>query len=301
MINNILYLNHYLAYLGDEKRYSPLTVENYARDVRRLFECLGDVSLQEVQSAQIRRCVSQLHGKGLGGRSLARMVSAWRGFFAYWIREHGGLHNPCIGVSVPKSPKKLPEYLSPDEASRLVTFDASSPAALCDLAMFEVLYSSGLRLAELVSLDVAPLDLPSGELRVIGKGQKMRVVPLGSYAIRAVQAWLAVRGELAMPDEIALFVGQRGRRIAPRVVQLRLKARGLQQGLDKNIHPHVLRHSCASHLLQSSSDLRAVQELLGHASITSTQIYTHLDFQALSKVYDAAHPRARRGRDKGEA
>jgi integrase/recombinase XerC len=300
MINNTLYLNHYLTYLGDEKRYSPLTVEHYARDVRRLFACLGDVSLQAVQSAQIRRCVSQLHGKGLGGRSLARMVSAWRGFFAYWIREHGGLHNPCVGIAVPKSPKKLPEYLSPDEASRLVTFDASSPAALCDLAMFEVLYSSGLRLAELVSLDVAPLDLPSGELRVIGKGQKMRVVPLGSYAVRAVQAWLAVRSELALPDETALFVGQRGRRIAPRVVQLRLKARGLQQGLDKNIHPHVLRHSCASHLLQSSSDLRAVQELLGHASITSTQIYTHLDFQALSKVYDAAHPRARRGRVKGE-
>jgi integrase/recombinase XerC len=300
MINKTLYLNNYLAYLGDEKRYSPLTVESYARDVRRLFGCLGEVSLHEVQSAQIRRCVSQLHSKGLGGRSLARMVSAWRGFFAFLIREHGGLHNPCIGVSVPKSPKKLPEYLSPDEASRLVTFDASSPAALCDLAMFEVLYSSGLRLAELVSLDVAPLDLPSGELRVIGKGQKMRVVPLGSYAVRAVQAWLAVRSELALPDEPALFVGQRGRRIAPRVVQLRLKVRGLQQGLDKNVHPHVLRHSCASHLLQSSSDLRAVQEMLGHASITSTQIYTHLDFQALSKVYDAAHPRARRGRDKGE-
>ncbi|MDD2775987.1 MAG: tyrosine recombinase XerC [Gallionella sp.] len=287
-------MDGYLSYLRDEKRYSPLTVENYARDVRRLFECLGAVSLQEVQSPQIRRCVSQLHSQGLSGRSLARMVSAWRGFFAFLIREHGGLHNPCIGVSVPKSPKKLPEYLSPDETSRLLTFDAVSPRALCDLAMFEVLYSSGLRLAELVSLDAAQLDLSSGELRVIGKGQKMRIAPLGSHAIQAVQAWLAVRNELALPDEPALFVGQRGRRIVPRVVQLRLKARGLQQGLDKNIHPHVLRHSCASHVLQSSGDLRAVQELLGHASITSTQIYTHLDFQALSKVYDAAHPRAKK-------
>ncbi|MDD4959049.1 MAG: tyrosine recombinase XerC [Gallionella sp.] len=289
-----MFLDGYLSYLRDEKRYSPLTVENYARDVRRLFECLGAVSLQEVQSPQIRRCVSQLHSQGLSGRSLARMVSAWRGFFAFLIREHGGLHNPCIGVSVPKSPKKLPEYLSPDETSRLLTFDAVSPRALCDLAMFEVLYSSGLRLAELVSLDAAQLDLSSGELRVIGKGQKMRIAPLGSHAIQAVQAWLAVRNELALPDEPALFVGQRGRRIVPRVVQLRLKARGLQQGLDKNIHPHVLRHSCASHVLQSSGDLRAVQELLGHASITSTQIYTHLDFQALSKVYDAAHPRAKK-------
>ena len=247
----MVYLDGYLAYLRDEKRYSPLTVENYARDVRRLFEGLGEVSLQEVQPQQIRRCVSQLHSKGLGGRSLARMVLAWRGFFAYLIRKHGGLHNPCIGISVPKSPKKLPEYLSPDEASRLVTFDASSPAALCDLAMFEVLYSSGLRLAELVSLDAAQLDLSSGEVRIIGKGQKMRVVPLGSFAIAAIKAWLAVRGILALADETALFVGQRGRRIAPRVVQLRLKARGLQQGLDKNIHPHVLRHSCASHVLQS--------------------------------------------------
>lgn len=294
MKNNSLYIKNYLAYLRDEKRYSPLTVENYARDVGRLFACLGAVSLSEVQSAQIRRCVSQLHSKGLGGRSLARMVSAWRGFFGFLIREQDGLHNPCIGVSVPKSPKKLPEYLSPDEASRLVSFEALSPTALCDLAMFEVLYSSGLRLAELVGLNAAQLDLSSGELRVVGKGQKMRIAPLGSHAIRAVQAWLAVRSELALPDEPALFVGQRGRRISPRVVQLRLKARGLQQGLDKNIHPHVLRHSCASHVLQSSGDLRAVQELLGHASLTSTQIYTHLDFQALSQVYDAAHPRAKK-------
>lgn len=288
------YLQAYLTWLATVRRYSPLTVENYARDVGRLFACLGEVSLSDVQSAQIRRCVSQLHSKGLGGRSLARMVSAWRGFFGFLIRERGGLHNPCIGVSVPKSPKKLPEYLSPDEAARLVSFEAFSPTALCDLAMFEVLYSSGLRLAELVGLNAAQSDFSSGELRVVGKGQKMRIAPLGSHAIRAVQAWLAVRSELALPDEPALFVGQRGRRISPRVVQLRLKARGLQQGLDKNIHPHVLRHSCASHVLQSSGDLRAVQELLGHASLTSTQIYTHLDFQALSQVYDAAHPRAKK-------
>ncbi len=294
MENTPLYLKNYLAYLSDEKRYSPLTVENYARDVRRLFGMLGDTPLDKVQSAQIRRYVAQLHAQGLGGRSLARIVSAWRGFFRFLIQEHGWLHNPCIGVVVPKSPKKLPEYLSPDEATRLVTFDASSPMACCDLAMFEVLYSTGLRLAELVSLDTTQLDLSSGELRVIGKGQKMRIAPLGSYAILAVQAWLTVRSELALPDESALFVGQRGRRISPRMVQLRLKARGIQQNLDKNVHPHILRHACASHVLQSSGDLRAVQELLGHASIRSTQIYTHLDFQALSKVYDAAHPRAKK-------
>lgn len=298
MTNNALYLKNYLTYLGNERRYSPLTVENYARDVRRLLEVLGNTPLDAVQSAQIRRCVAQLHG--LSGRSLARMVSAWRGFFAFLIREQGWTHNPCIGVRVPKSPQRLPQALSPDEAVHLVDFAANSPVARRDKAMFELFYSSGLRLAELVGLEAQQLDLYSGEVRVLGKGQKTRVVPLGEYARLAMIDWLAVRHELAQDNETALFVGARGRRISPRVVQLQLAQCAVKQGLPQAVHPHMLRHSFASHLLQSSGDLRAVQEMLGHASLRSTQVYTHLDFQALSKVYDAAHPRAKRLNVKGE-
>ena len=293
-----MYLDGYLSYLRNERRYSPLTLENYARDMRRLLGLLGDTPLNQVQSAQIRRCVAQLHG--LSGRSLARMVSAWRGFFAFLIREQGWTQNPCIGVRVPKSPQRLPQALSPDEAVHLVDFAAHSPVARRDKAMFELFYSSGLRLAELVNLEAQQLDLYSGEVRVLGKGQKTRVVPLGEYARLAIIDWLAVRHELAHDNETALFVGARGRRISPRVVQLQLAQRAVQQGLPQAVHPHMLRHSFASHVLQSSGDLRAVQEMLGHASLRSTQVYTHLDFQALSKVYDAAHPRAKRLNVKGE-
>ena len=176
----------------------------------------------------------------------------------------------------------------------MVDLPADTPEAIRDKAMFELFYSSGLRLAELVDLDPSRLDMNSGEVRVTGKGSKTRIVPLGAYAITALQAWLAVRGQLAKPDEPALFVGQRGQRISPRVVQLRMKQWGISQGITSNVHPHLLRHSFATHVLQSSGDLRAVQEMLGHASISTTQVYTHLDFQYLSKIYDAAHPRARK-------
>ena len=291
---NQKYLQGYLAWLRNEKQYSELTAENYARDLGHLFELAAETPLANLRIHHIRRFIAQLHGKGLGGRSLARMLSAWRGFFTYLMRDHGLTDNPCAGLRAPKSPKTLPQALSPDEAARLVELPGDTPEAIRDKAMFELFYSSGLRLAELVGLDPAQLDMGAGEVRVTGKGNKTRIVPLGTFAIAALQAWLAVRGQLAKPDEAALFVGARGSRITPRVVQLRMKQWGIKQGITSNVHPHLLRHSFATHVLQSSGDLRAVQEMLGHASISTTQVYTHLDFQYLSKIYDAAHPRAKK-------
>jgi len=288
------YLQGYLAWLRNEKRYSALTAENYARDIGHLLELAAGTALADLKTHQIRRYITQLHGQGLGGRSLARLLSAWRGFFNYLMRDHGLDNNPCTGLRAPKSPRTLPHALSPDEAARLVDLPADTPETLRDRAMFELFYSSGLRLAELVGLDPEQADLQGGEVRVTGKGGKTRIVPLGGYAISAIKAWLAVRDRLAGAGETALFVGQRGSRISPRVVQSRMKQWGIKQGIDSNVHPHLLRHSFASHVLQSSGDLRAVQEMLGHASISTTQVYTHLDFQYLSKIYDAAHPRAKK-------
>jgi integrase/recombinase XerC len=293
---NQRYLDGYLAWLRHEKHYSELTAENYARDLKRLFELAADTPLEKLRIHHIRRYIAQLHSKGLGGRSLARMLSAWRGFYTYLMRDHKFADNPCVGLRAPKSPKALPQALSPDEATRMVDLQGDAPEAMRDKAMFELFYSSGLRLAELVNLDLAPMlnDIRDGEVHVTGKGSKARIVPLGKFAIAALQTWLTVRDQLAKPGEPALFVGQRGQRISPRVVQLRMKQWGLNQGITSNVYPHLLRHSFATHVLQSSGDLRAVQEMLGHASISTTQVYTHLDFQYLSKIYDAAHPRAKR-------
>jgi integrase/recombinase XerC len=223
------------------------------------------------------------------------MLSAWRAFFRFLRDRDATLRaDPCAGLRAPKSPRRLPSALSPEEAARLVTITDDDPLALRDRALFELAYSSGLRLAELASLDAGPLDVGSGEVRVLGKGAKERIVPVGAAAREALTAWLAIRGALAAPGEPALFVGRQGARLSPRAVQKRLAEWAVRQGLDRHVHPHMLRHSFASHVLQSSGDLRAVQEMLGHASIASTQVYTHLDFQALAKVYDAAHPRAKR-------
>lgn len=296
LLPNQQYLSGYLAWLRNEKQYSELTAENYARDLRHLFELAAETPLADLKIHHIRRFIVQLHSKGLGGRSLARMLSAWRGFYTYLMRDHGLADNPCIGLRAPKSPRTLPQALSPDEATRMVDLPTDTTAAIRDKAIFELFYSSGLRLAELVDLDLEPMraDIAAGEVRVTGKGSKTRIVPLGQFAIIALKAWLVVREQLARADETALFVGQRGSRISPRVVQLRMKQWGIKQGITSNVHPHLLRHSFATHVLQSSGDLRAVQEMLGHASISTTQVYTHLDFQYLSKIYDAAHPRARK-------
>lgn len=289
-------LNGYLAWLRNERRYSELTAESYARDLRQLFRLTAATPLADLKPQHIRRYIAQLHGEGLSGRSLARMLSAWRGFFTYLMRDHGYRDNPCVGLHAPKTAKKLPEALSPDEAVKLVEFAADTPQGWRDKAMFELLYSSGLRLAELVSLDAETMrtELASGEVRVTGKGNKTRIVPMGEHAISALYHWLEVRPQLANGGESALFVGARGKRISPRVVQAQLKRCGIQQGITHGVHPHLLRHSFATHVLQSSGDLRAVQEMLGHASISTTQVYTHLDFQYLSKIYDGAHPRAKR-------
>ncbi|GAB4122788.1 MAG: tyrosine recombinase XerC [Sideroxydans sp.] len=289
-------LASYLVWLATEKRYSPHTVANYARDIRRLLQLAGATPLSELKIHHLRRYVAQLHGAGLSGHSLARMLSAWRGFYGHLIRQYGYRDNPCIGLRAPRSPKSLPHALSPDEAIRLVELEAASPADVRDRAMFELLYSSGLRLAELVGLEREEMahSLAAQELRVTGKGNKTRIVPIGGPAVTALQQWLAVREQLAAPDETALFVGKRGRRIAPRVVQQQLQRWAVRRGLAQHVHPHMLRHSFATHLLQSSGDLRAVQEMLGHASISTTQVYTHLDFQYLAQIYDRAHPRAKK-------
>jgi integrase/recombinase XerC len=286
----------YLARLRFEKRYSALTCESYAHDLSYLLELAAATPLHSLNPQNIRAYIRILGSRGLSGRSLTRLLSAWRGFFNYLLRDHGYTANPCVGIRAPKSAQTLPQALSPEQATQLMAIPTEDVAGIRDHAMLELLYSSGLRLAEMVNLEYAemPQFLATGEVRVTGKGQKVRIVPLGSFAVTALQAWLAVRDQLAQADEPALFVGPRGRRIAHRLVQARLTQWGIKQGTTSKVHPHVLRHSFATHVLQSSGDLRAVQEMLGHASISSTQIYTHLDFQHLSKTYDLAHPRAKR-------
>jgi integrase/recombinase XerC len=288
------FVSAFLSHLIKERRLSPHTAEGYRHDVVVLLELTQGAALQDLQIHQIRRFVAQLHGRGLGGRSLGRMLSAWRGFFNYLVRDHSFTRNPCIGLRPPKSPKSLPKALSPDEAARLVTFPGDDPLAVRDRAMFELLYSSGLRLSELLSLTQEDVSFADATVRVTGKGNKTRIVPVGSPALQALQAWLPVREALPSRNNAALFLNQRGDRISARAVQSRLKTWGVKQGLPGHVHPHMLRHSFASHVLQSSGDLRAVQEMLGHASISTTQVYTHLDFQYLAKVYDQAHPRAKR-------
>jgi len=287
-------LRGYLEHLANERRLSGHTVANYRRDIAALLTLAGNAQLQRLDAHQVRRYVAQLHARGLDGRTLARMLSAWRGFFHYLARDHGYAHNPCVGIRAPRTAKRLPHALSADEAGRLMGVTAEDPLALRDKAIMELLYSSGLRLSELTGLELDDVNIRDATVRVTGKGAKTRVVPVGRFALAALHAWAPVRQELARPGEKALFVGRDGTALGARAVQVRLKHWALKLGLADKVHPHTLRHSFASHLLQSSGDLRAVQELLGHASISTTQVYTHLDFQALAKVYDAAHPRARK-------
>ena len=289
-------LERYLGHLRGERRLAGNTLEAYARDAGLLQELAGERSLERLDSADIRRFVATLHGRGQSPRTLARVLSCWRGFYDWLARGHLVKANPCAGVKAPRAAKRLPEALSPDDAVRLVCLEDPSDLGLRDRALFELAYSSGLRVSELTGLDLDSIDVQAGEARVNGKGSKTRIVPVGAPALAALAAWLPVRARMARPGENALFVGSAGRRLAPREVQRRIKRWAAAAGLPVDVHPHMLRHSFASHLLQSSGDLRAVQEMLGHASIASTQVYTHLDFQHLAKVYDAAHPRARRKR-----
>ena len=287
-------LARYLDSLRHERRLAAHTLAAYARD-GALLEALSAARRPgELGPADIRHFVAALHGKGLAPRSLARLLSSWRGYFDWLVRQGEIEANPCKGIRAPRAARTLPEALSPDEASRLVSVDDASDAGIRDRALFELAYSCGLRVSELTGLDVGAVDTRSGEARVTGKGAKTRIVPVGRPALEALARWMPIRDRLAAPGERALFIGRSGKRLSPREVQRRIKHRAAAAGLALDVHPHMLRHSFASHLLQSSGDLRAVQEMLGHASIASTQVYTHLDFQHLSKVYDAAHPRAKR-------
>ena len=288
----------YLDSLRTGRRLAPHTLAAYARDGELLETLSQGRTPASLGAHDIRRFVATLHSRGLAPRSLSRVLSAWRGFFDWLARAREIEANPCTGIRAPRSPRRLPEALSPDEAVRLVAIGDDSPLGLRDRALFELAYSCGLRVSELAGLDVGAVDERTGEARVTGKGSKTRIVPVGAPALAALAAWMPARSTLAAPGEPALFVGRSGRRVSVRDVQRRIKRHAAAAGIPVDVHPHMLRHSFASHVLQSSGDLRAVQEMLGHASIASTQVYTHLDFQHLAKVYDAAHPRARRTKKK---
>jgi len=287
----------YLAALSERRRLARRTIENYTHALTLLLRLLESTRLGEVDATRVRRHVAQLNASGLSGRTLALTLSAWRGLYRWLIRQHGYPANPCQGVRAPRFARLLPKALGVEAAQQLLDAPAAdAPLEIRDQAIAELFYSSGLRLAELVSIDLddGRLDLTAGEITVTGKGAKTRTVPVGARACQALARWIACRAPLAAPDERALFVGVRGRRIATSTVNRCLAGLAKQRGLDVRVHPHMLRHSFATHLLQSSQDLRAVQELLGHSSIATTQVYTHLDYQALARVYDQAHPRARK-------
>ena len=291
-------VNSYLQHLAAERRLSQHTVAAYQRDLNNLTRLTAGMPLAELGVTDIRGAIVKLRGQNLSAASVARQLSSWRGFYAFACRRLGYAHNPCIGLRPPKAAKALPQVLSPDTCTQLLNgaHAAAADDALQarDRAMFELFYSSGLRLSELADLDLNDVNLQSGEAEVTGKGRKTRIVPVGQQALSALAAWLQQRLPLARDNTVALFLNQRGTRLTPRSIQLRLKRWTLQAGLNQHVHPHLLRHAFATHVLQSSGDLRAVQEMLGHASISTTQVYTHLDWQHLAKVYDQAHPRARK-------
>lgn len=296
----------YLSVLRHQRQLSEHSIQAYSLDLAELQQFAGQKSLDSLTYFDIRRLTSQLHAQQLNPRSIARKLSSWRGFYR-WLAEQTALPaNPVEGIKAPKKAKSLPKALGADDAVQLVSHHGSDEATpLANRAMFELLYSSGLRVSELVSLDVRDfsdarytslgwVDLAQAEVHVTGKGNKQRIVPVGQAALSALQDWLAIRPTLVKLETAALFLNERGNRISVRSVQLRLKAHAQAIGIPADVHPHVLRHSFASHVLQSSGDLRAVQEMLGHSSIAATQVYTALDFQHLAQVYDATHPRAKK-------
>lgn len=291
-------LTSFIEYLRSEKHLSIHTQTNYQRDLEKFIACCQKHSLSDLSAIKpqhIRQMVAQLHRQGLGGKSLARWLSAVRSFFEFGIRSNWVVNNPADGIQAPKSERKLPKVLDVDQAGQFVEIKGDSFLEVRDRALLELIYSSGLRLAEVVGLDLHDIDMKDAMLRVTGKGNRERDLPIGSQALAALKTWLPQR-RLMLKDEAeqAVFISNRGTRITHRAVQIRMQQHSIKQGMDTPVHPHMLRHSFASHMLESSSDLRLVQEMLGHANISTTQIYTHLDFQHLAKVYDQAHPRAQR-------
>jgi len=299
-------LQRYVEHLRVERRLAPRSVTMIRDALLRLQRSAAELPLplEEVQPMHVRRWAAALRERRLSARSIAIHLSAWRGLYRWWGREGVVRLNPVEGVRAPKAPKPLPKALSVEQAVALAVFEPQQGDPVLqarDHCMVELLYGSGLRVAELVGLDQRAsgsaagwIDAADASAQVLGKGSKRRAVPVGAAALAALRAWLAVRGQIAAVEEPALFVSRRGTRLTASQVRSRLKSMAVQAGLPTHVHPHMLRHSFASHLLQSSGDLRAVQELLGHANISTTQVYTRLDFQHLAKVYDAAHPRARR-------
>jgi len=301
-------VERYLEHVRTGKRLAERTVELYALDLRKLQEFAqgAGVPLRAVQTAHVRRWVAQMHSAGRSGRGIALILSGWRGFYAWLGRNDLVPSNPVQGVRAPKSPRPLPKALGVEDAMQLAEHQETEGDPLLearDAAIVELLYGCGLRVGELVGLDAVAspqargwIDLQAGDAHVLGKGSKRRTVPIGRKAVQALQRWIGLREPFARAGEAALFIGRNGRRLSSQAVWLRLRQRSLRAGLPVAVHPHMLRHSFASHVLQSSGDLRAVQELLGHANIATTQVYTRLDFQHLAKAYDAAHPRAHRKR-----
>lgn len=290
-------LEQFLHYLATERQLSPHTLDNYSRDLQRLEVFLEEHRLEawsELQAKHVRQFAAQLHRQGLAGKSIQRVLSAVRSFYRFLSREGLVEQNPAEAVQAPKAPRRLPATLDTDQITRLLDLPVSDALSARDACMMELIYSSGLRVSELVNLDIADLDLHDHSLRVTGKGSKQRMLPIGRKALQALDLWLTKRDELADYSSSALFVSQRGSRITVRTVQQRMEYWGKRLGITGKVHPHRLRHSFASHMLESSGDLRAVQELLGHEDISTTQIYTHLDFQHLMQVYEGAHPRAKK-------
>jgi integrase/recombinase XerC len=309
MSNDPTWIERYLAHAQFEKRLAARTVALYSEDLKRLqvLAAQAGVDVEHVHTHHVRRWMADMHSAGRTPRGIALIVSGWRGFYTWLGREGVISSNPMAGLRAPKSPKPLPKALNVDDAVQLSDYrhETQDPWLQArDVAMVELLYSSGLRVAELTGLDIQAsaqalgwIDMDSAEAHVLGKGSKRRSVPVGQQAMQALNAWLAMRRDGLPPDakdQVALFIGMRGTRLSSQAIWQRLRQRGLQAGMTTPIHPHMLRHSFASHVLQSSGDLRAVQELLGHANISTTQVYTRLDYQHLAKAYDAAHPRARR-------
>ena len=287
--------NLFFRYLETERRYSQNTIRSYQRDLEHFSVHLQDKKLSrwaELKPHHIRTYASQIFIEGLGAKSIQRRLSAIRSFMNYLLREGMIKNNPAEGVKTPKAPKKLPGVLDIQQISELLDIQETDPLSLRDKAIMEFIYSSGLRLSEIVRLNPIDLNLSDKSLTVIGKGDKTRMLPIGNEAIKSLRSWLSCRNELANPEEEALFVGSRGNRLSRRSIQSRIKHWARKNGIQQDVYPHLLRHSFATHMLEASGDLRAVQELLGHKDISTTQVYTHLDFEHLSKTYDKAHPRS---------
>jgi integrase/recombinase XerC len=291
------WLERFERHLATERRLSVHTVAAYRHDLQALTQWCDQQRIEQwsaLDHQHVRSFAARSHARGLKGRSIQRRLAALRAFFSFLQREHVLKRNPGLDIPSPKTGKRLPHTLDVDQMARLLDFKPANALEVRDLALMELFYSGGLRLAELTGLTLKDLDLKSGHARVLGKGSRERLALIGRQAVKALKAWLAERTAIARPDCDALFVGRNGRPLTPRAVQLRVAARARAQGLPQHVHPHLFRHSFATHLLESSRDLRAVQELLGHANISTTQIYTHLDFQHLARTYDQTHPRAKR-------